>query len=258
MKNIQKQIVKIFSYFLISYGLMGLIGSVYGIYLVDSYFQSFGNIQVTGNTAFEVSNFSKSVETQFSLLSTTSGDASTSAKHAAATIRSVELNIVQAQGAANDASKTLKDAAPLFGTIGRTLDICFLSICPFSGISSFFLTEQSNFDSLSLKIDSLSTSFEQTSGNMEKNAQDMDKISGDLGSMSNQFNAISNSFDSLSQSAIFYLNSLSSMSSIIATAKFVLEVILIWVSILHLMFIGLGLTLVWLIKIMESKVGRRK
>jgi len=239
----KRKFVRYFSYFIIIYGIIGLIGSLYVSYFLSSFFVNFQSFAISQNTAVQVSNFSQSVQSEFLSLSTTAGDASNSAKHASQTLETIKLNIIDATQATYAASTTLKDTSPLFGTIGRTLDICFLNICPFQGISNFFINEQINFNTVASKLDDMGASLQLSANNMDTNAQDMAKLSNDFTNMSVKMKEVSDSFGTLSKSANDYLTFFNSVMGSITTLKTFLLIFLVWIIFLHLIILGIGISI---------------
>ena len=167
-----KKFSKIFiAWFLIIYGIAGIVAAISGVFLVWKYGWDLNSF---------ASGFQGSVESEFRSMSGTMNDASTAATNAATSIRNAKNSLYTA-------SSFTQRSGSAFKTIASYVGFQILNWRPFDSSYQFFIEGGDN-------LNSLSTQLSQTANSLETNAQDIDRLSRDFRDMGTKLNEVSTKF----------------------------------------------------------------
>ena len=145
---------------MILFGTIGVIGSVIGVFALNSYSSSFKKIQELGLAVGE------SIELASGMLK----NANITSTHIAESIRATEDTINYASAISHDTGIAFEEMSALLG-----FDI--LGFKPLEETEDYFIDIGNNLIGLSGELDA-------AVANVETNASDLDAISGDLEAMS--------------------------------------------------------------------------
>ncbi len=173
----RNKFITFFSIILILFGAIGVIASAAGIFIVNSYNNSFGKIQDLGQVIGE----------SLELASVILEDANTSSTHIAESLRTTKSTI-------DYTSVILYDSGIAFEKMSDLAGFEIFGLKPLEAAEDYFRDIGNNMVGLSGELDKAIAS-------MDTNASDLDKISGDLevlsvklGDAAARFNGTINSF----------------------------------------------------------------
>ncbi len=204
----KKGLIKIFAIILIVFGIFGIIGSVYGYIKVRNYEPSLSLEGTSGLT--------NSIQGEFQAMSQAMSHASIASNNAATSIES-------ARDSLSSASVISYDIGSFFFTINSVWKVVTL------GLGGDYFTIQGN------KFNDFSDKIVDTSSHLTTNAQDMRRLSADLSKMSTNLNEVSYKFNSLTTGI--------DLSPFIRSSKFYAKTAMVYIGVLHIMFLLIGLVL---------------
>jgi hypothetical protein len=202
---LRKLIVKFFAVILILFGLTGVAGSIAGIPISNKYLKSF-------NTLPEIN---ESVVAGFSSISGTITDVSTTTKN-------VTQTLIETKNSLSNASLLSDQAGTAFHQISKYVDFDILGYKPLAETSTYF-------NEIGDTLSELSSQISNTVDSLDVNIQDVDKLSRD-------FILISTKLDKVSEVSSKTLTLLP-----IGSFLKVANILLIYIAVLHLMFVIIGL-----------------
>jgi len=198
-------ILKIFAFILILFGVAGIAGSIAGIPVANKYLRSV-------NTLPEIN---ESVVAGFSSISGMITDVS-------ATTKNVTQTLTETKESLKNASELSDEAAAAFYEISQYVEFDILGFKPLAETSTYF-------NDLGDTLTELSGQISNTAGSLDVNIRDVDKLSQD-------FTQISTKMDKVSEVSSKTLTLLP-VESFLKVAY----VLLIYIAVLHLMFVITGL-----------------
>ncbi len=194
-----------FAIILILFGTIGAIASVTGIFIVNSYDNSFGKIQDLGLAIVE------SLERTSGILE----DANTASAHIAESIRTTK-------GIINYSSVIIYDSGIAFEKMSDLAGFEILGLKPLVAVEDYFKGIGDNMVGLSGELDKAAV-------DMDANASDLDKISGDLETISVKLGDVAAGFNKT-------INSFSVFNLIL-----VIKCLLAYLGIFHIIFVLNGI-----------------
>jgi len=202
----RKQIIlKFFAFILILFGLAGVAGSIAGIPIANKYLKSF-------NTLPEIN---ESVVDGFSSITGTITDVSTTTKN-------VTQTLIETKKSLSNASLLSDQTGVAFRQISKYVDFDILGYKPLAETSIYFNDIGNTLSELSNQISNIVDS-------LDVNIRDVDKLSQDFISITTKLDKVSK----ISSSTLTLLP----IESFLKVAY----VLLIYIAVLHLMFIIIGL-----------------
>ena len=205
----RKLVLKFFAVILILFGVAGVVGAIAGIPIANKYLKSI-------NTFPEIN---ESVVAGFSSISGTIVDVSTTTKN-------VTKTLIETKNSLSNASLLSDQAGTAFHQISKYVDFNILGYKPLAETSTYF-------NDIGDTLSELSSQISNTVDSLDANIRDVNKLSQD-------FILISVKLDKISEISSKTLTFLP-IESFLKVAY----ILLIYIAILHLMFliIGLGMLL---------------
>jgi len=201
----KKIFITIFSIISILFGLTGAIASFGGIFVLNSYEESFDNIH---NLSLSIAGTIEKTSEMLINSNETSG-------HIAESIRTTKNTIKYA-------SEISYDSGMAFNEIADLVDFEVLGFQPLGAAGDYFADIGNNLIGLSGELSLAEDDLEINANDLERIGQDLENISIELGNVSTRFNRTINSF---------------SIYNLILIIKF----LLIYLGILNIMFILNGI-----------------
>ena len=200
-------IIKFFAVILTLFGAAGMVGSIAGIPIANKYLKSF-------NTLPEIN---ESVVAGFSSISGTIIDVSTTTKN-------VTQTLIETKKSLSSASSLSDQAGTAFHQISKYVDFDILGYKPLAETSTYF-------NDIGDTLSELSNQISNTVDFLDVNIRDVDKLSQD-------FILISAKLDKVSEVS-------SKTMTLLPIGSFlkVTYILLIYIAVLHLMFVIIGLSI---------------
>lgn len=207
MAKSRQILIAFFSIFLIFFGIAGSIISFSAISFLDRY--------KVDDTA--ISEFSFSMEQGFDSISVT-------LDHAAAAAENISGSVIAARDSLDSAASVTTQASEAFSEMAKLVDFSILGLKPFEEVTQYFSdTSQALLD--------LSGDLEVTAVSLEINSQDIMVLGADLLGASGSVKEISKN-----------ISTTSNIFSIYEIYKF-FDYLLIYLGVMHIMFVLIGISL---------------
>lgn len=203
MKNLI--ILKFFAVIIMLFGVAGVVGSLVGIPIANKYLKSFDTLP----------EINESVVAGFSSISGTIVDVSTTTKN-------ITQTLIETKKSLSNASLLSDQAGTSFHQISNYVDFDILGYKPLAETSTYF-------NDIGDTLSDLSNQISNTVDSLDVNIRDVDKLSQD-------FILISAKLDKVSEISNKTLTLLP-----IGSFLKVAYILLIYIAILHLMFVFIGL-----------------
>ena len=205
MQAVRNKFIIFFSIILILFGTIGGVASIVGIFVVNSYNNSFEKIQDLGLIIGE------SLELTSGMLE----NANTTSVHIAESIRTTKSTL-------NYTSVIIYDSGIAFEKMADLAGFEILGLKPMEAAEDYFKDIGNNMVGLSEELD-------KATSNMDTNASDLDKISGDLEIISVKLGDVAARFNNT-------INSFSVFNLVL-----VIKSLLVYLGIFHIVFILNGI-----------------
>jgi hypothetical protein len=201
----RKLVLIFFAVILILFGVAGVVGAIAGIPIANKYLKSIGTLP----------EINESVVAGFSSISGTVVDVSTTTKN-------VTKTLIETKKSLSNASLLSDQAGTAFRQISKYVDFDILGYKPLAETSTYF-------NDIGDTLSELSSQISNTVDSLDANIQDVDKLSQD-------FILISAKLDKISEVSSKTLTFLQ-IESFLKVAY----ILLIYIAVLHLMFVIIGL-----------------